>query len=73
MNDGDDVQNYKKVLHKEEMIENIFLKRILGDERRYLQILLNFLSNSIKFTKEKGKILVNIKINKLNYESSDDK
>ena len=55
------------------MIENIFLKRILGDERRYLQILLNFLSNSIKFTKEKGKILVNIKINKLNYESSDDK
>ena len=51
MNDGDDVKNYKKVLHKEEMIENIFLKRILGDERRYLQILLNFLSNSIKFTK----------------------
>jgi len=73
MNDGDDVLNYKIVLHKEEMIENIFLKRILGDERRYLQILLNFLSNSIKFTKEKGKILVNIKINKLNYESSDDK
>jgi signal transduction histidine kinase len=55
------------------MIENIFLKRILGDERRYLQILLNFLSNSIKFTNEKGKILVNIKINKLNYESSDHK
>ena len=73
MNDGEEIKNYKKVLHKEEMIENIFLKRILGDERRYLQILLNFLSNSIKFTNEKGKILVNIKINKLNYESSDHK
>jgi len=53
------------------MIENLFMKRILGDERRYLQILLNFLSNSIKFTREKGKILVNVKINRLNYESRD--
>ena len=47
------------------------MKKIFGDERRYLQILLNFLSNSIKFTKEKGQILVNVKIDYLSYESKD--
>ena len=56
---NDDAQfkeNAEKAKERKEMIENIFMKRIIGDERRYIQILLNFLSNSIKFTKEKGKI-----------------
>ena len=32
--------------------------QILGDQNRYLQILLNFISNAIKFTPENGKITV---------------
>jgi signal transduction histidine kinase len=39
-----------------------FIQMIYGDERRYLQILLNFLSNSLKFTNEGGEIKVEVKI-----------
>ena len=30
----------------------------MGDENRYMQIMLNFLSNALKFTKDFGKIKV---------------
>ena len=36
---------------------------ILGDERRYLQILVNFLSNALKFSSKKSKICVQLKVN----------
>eukprot|EP00347_Sterkiella_histriomuscorum_P019508 403341364 len=35
-----------------------YFVQILGDQNRYLQILLNFLSNSIKFTPTSGKIII---------------
>lgn len=38
------------------------LKHIYGDERRFLQILLNFLSNSLKFSMEGGKVKVRVNI-----------
>ena len=31
-----------------------YMQAIYGDERRYLQILINFLSNSLKFTNSYG-------------------
>jgi signal transduction histidine kinase len=33
---------------------------ILGDERRYLQIIINFLSNAIKFSKNDSKIIIDL-------------
>ena len=50
------------------IIEQLFLKRIIGDERRYLQILLNFLSNALKFSQKNGTISVNLRIKSLQFE-----
>ena len=43
----------------ESEIEQLLLS-IYGDERRYLQILLNFLSNALKFTPEQGTVTVRV-------------
>ena len=37
----------------------------MGDERRYLQILINFLSNAIKFSRKDGKIFVELYVNEM--------
>jgi signal transduction histidine kinase len=39
----------------------LFFKNIYGDEGRYTQIFLNFLSNAFKFTPDNGKISIEIK------------
>ena len=36
---------------------------IYGDERRYLQILINFLSNAIKFSKKNSQVVIDLHIN----------
>jgi len=38
------------------------IQKIYGDKRRYLQFLINFLSNSLTFTREKGQVTVYIEI-----------
>lgn len=40
-------------------------KRICGDERRYLQILINFLSNAIKFSHKDSNIVVGLKLDEV--------
>lgn len=47
-------------------IENLqhlnLIQWVLGDQRRYLQIILNFLSNSLKFTNKNGSIRIVVKV-----------
>jgi len=38
------------------------INNLYGDSRRIKQILLNFISNSLKFTPSKGKITIGIKV-----------
>ena len=38
------------------------ISSIYGDKRRFLQIILNFLSNAVKFTNHKGNIVLKIQI-----------
>jgi len=39
-----------------------YFNAISGDDNRYLQILLNFISNSLKFTESKGSVTVQVRI-----------
>jgi len=39
-----------------------FIRNIQGDKRRYMQVLLNFISNSLKFTNENGRVSVSISL-----------
>ena len=50
---------YHGIQMTKEQIENIF-RKLKGDKLRYMQILLNFLSNAIKFTGEGQKIVIRI-------------
>ena len=57
--------NLKQVELKAEVEERgqmNFLRNIWGDKQRYFQIFNNFLSNSVKFTPENGKVRVHLRI-----------
>lgn len=43
-------------------MEDKYFRKIFGDQRRYLQILINFLSNSIKFSPSGKEIIVCLKL-----------
>ena len=63
MADSKGIRLVKKVQNHSEDDKNLeILENILGDSRRYLQIILNFLSNSLKFTGERGKITVELRL-----------
>ena len=38
------------------------IRSMYGDQRRYMQILMNFLSNAIKFTNKNGSVSISIKV-----------
>lgn len=56
-------QNGIELVASIDTLDNLeLIQSIYGDQRRYKQIFLNFISNSLKFTNKKGKITVAVKI-----------
>ena len=53
-------------------VDKVYFKSVFGDERRYGQIILNFLSNAIKFTNSHGTTSVNLKIVEILDADADD-
>ena len=49
----------------------LFFKKIMGDKLRYMQILLNFLSNAIKFSEEGKSITVRVVLLEIQIINSD--
>lgn len=54
------LKNVKLIPPDVPKIEKIYFKNILGDERRYIQILVNFLSNAIKFSNSGDKVEIKL-------------
>ena len=46
------------------------LESVYGDQRRIKQILLNLISNSLKFTEENGKIKISLAITSIQMEQN---
>ena len=46
----------------ENPIDKFYFKQIFGDESRFCQIIVNFLSNGIKFTQANGVVSIGLKI-----------
>ena len=43
-------------------LDKYYFKQVFSDERRYAQIILNFLSNGIKFTPANGVVKIILKV-----------
>ena len=51
--------------------KDVIFNQLLGDENRYMQVMLNFLSNALKFTKEFGKIKVLVLLKEIHQLQND--
>jgi signal transduction histidine kinase len=51
-----------KLLLEFDQVQPSLLVRVIGDERRLSQILINFFSNSIKFSKQEGYVKLKLRV-----------
>ena len=49
----------------ENPIDKLYFKHLYGDEKRFCQIIVNFMSNGIKFTPADGVVSIGLKVTKI--------
>ena len=62
VNDKGGIKDYQPDQLLDLTKELTLLENIYGDPRRYLQIMMNFVSNSLKFTSENGQIIIKVSL-----------
>ena len=55
-------KNIKLILEIMPEDKEYLFKSLMGDKNRYSQIILNFLSNAVKFTNQNGKVTIRINL-----------
>ena len=58
-------KNVELILNEIDETHEPYYNSVFGDQHRFMQVIVNFLSNSLKFSNQDGKIIIDLKLNEI--------